>query len=440
MSDNTFTSFRAFDAALAAAVGSKVIHCEDDVDRALADVGERLDALMFTLGSLPESLVVSQFARCERRLAAERLLAVAGRIGSSGEASVDRRRARNELSNGASSTRSINRDAWRAVALAANTRLAERAATGDVAVESIDALLKAADGTSGDVPDDLIDIVARLSPDQAASTVDRYLEDNANVGDVENKHQEQHNARRVFRYRAHEGAGRPTLSGIGIEGTDAEVARIWSQVEAAADARYQSDGGRDRPGSQHDSLEHRRFDALAEMFSGGLVGIGGAARSSVVVTVDAAELFEDPDGELVANQLGVGPIPKAVLDGYLSSASLSVLVTGLRGAPLWLGRARRHSSQAQFLSLAIRDRGCVLCRADIGRCVAHHLMPWSAPGRGRTDVDDMALLCQRCHRDLHHRNHTLYRAGTADGRYIWATRPATPAETPAPAPQHRQRE
>ena len=38
------------------------------------------------------------------------------------------------------------------------------------------------------------------------------------------------------------------------------------------------------------------------------------------------------------------------------------------GEILWLGRSRRHASAAQQLAVAIRDRGCVLCRSPMHRC------------------------------------------------------------------------
>ncbi len=407
----------------------------------ISEVGVRLDALVESLRLLPDGLSVSQISRCERRLAAERVLAAAHRAGSSGDVGIDRRRARNELSDRQSSSRSINRDAKRAAAVAANEQLGRQLADGAIGPEAIDSLLKAADGESGDLPDDLVDAVAGLNPDQVARTVDHYLEEQAGADDVEKRHRRQMKARRVFRYEATAAAGRPALAGIGIEGPDEMIARIWGQLNVAADAEYQSDGGRDRSNSEHRSVEQRRFDSLAKMLSGDESTCGsGAGRPAVVITVAAEQLFDDPDAGVVPTQLGSGPIPKSVLDSYLSEASLSVLVTGIDGAPLWLGRARRHASQAQFIALAVRDRGCVLCRATIDRCIAHHLMPWSAPGRGRTDIDQMALLCQRCHRDLHHRNHTLYQTNQISGHHAWATRPATPNETPAAPPQHRQRE
>jgi hypothetical protein len=74
------------------------------------------------------------------------------------------------------------------------------------------------------------------------------------------------------------------------------------------------------------------------------------------------------------------------------------------------------------------------------RCQAHHLIPWNAPAKGTTDIDQLALQCGSCHRELHQHNHTLYRTTGHTGRIVWATRPATPDETPPPRPATIQRE
>ncbi|WP_419553637.1 HNH endonuclease signature motif containing protein [Candidatus Poriferisodalis sp.] len=43
----------------------------------------------------------------------------------------------------------------------------------------------------------------------------------------------------------------------------------------------------------------------------------------------------------------------------------------------------------------------MICQAAPGWCEAHHIVPWKAPARGRTDIDNLTLLCFRCHHQLH---------------------------------------
>lgn len=137
-------------------------------------------------------------------------------------------------------------------------------------------------------------------------------------------------------------------------------------------------------------------------------------------------------GRHCAEMIGVGPIADSVLARYLANpatARYGAVLDG-KGLPLWLGRTARYASDAQFLALAVRDRGCVECGADPQVCHAHHLIPHNAPARGPTDLDNLALLCGSCHHELHRQNLTL--CHQPDGS--WASRPATPQETPPPRP------
>ncbi|MEZ5168528.1 MAG: HNH endonuclease signature motif containing protein [Acidimicrobiales bacterium] len=77
------------------------------------------------------------------------------------------------------------------------------------------------------------------------------------------------------------------------------------------------------------------------------------------------------------------------------------------GRPIWVGRDERNATIAQWRALIARDRGCVGCGADPNRCEAHHIVFWEH--WGRTDIDNLVLVCTRCHHDLHHRGHTLRR-------------------------------
>ena len=68
--------------------------------------------------------------------------------------------------------------------------------------------------------------------------------------------------------------------------------------------------------------------------------------------------------------------------------------------PLALGRRQRRASAAQWAALIARDRGCIRCGRSPRHCHAHHILHWK--DGGRTDLSNLALLCSRCHHDLHH--------------------------------------
>ncbi len=138
---------------------------------------ERFDMLLADMAGIGDRTLVSLAARCEQRLETARLLAVARLAGGDGDARSQRRRARAHLSGGRKgrSNRSVNRDARRAAALAANPGLSEQAGNGSLSGDGIDALSKAADDTTGEIPADLLDLTSGVDPDQSARLVEQYL-------------------------------------------------------------------------------------------------------------------------------------------------------------------------------------------------------------------------------------------------------------------------
>ena len=111
------------------------------------------------------------------------------------------------------------------------------------------------------------------------------------------------------------------------------------------------------------------------------------------------------DYDVVSRELGNGrlgdgtPVPvQKVRDLACQSDILPAIFRGV-SQPLDLGRARRIASPAQRVALVARDKACVGCGATANWCQAHHIIPWAVGGR--TDLDDMCLLCTRCHHRVH---------------------------------------
>ncbi len=69
----------------------------------------------------------------------------------------------------------------------------------------------------------------------------------------------------------------------------------------------------------------------------------------------------------------------------------------------------RTVTDAQWRALVARDRRCVLCDLAPQWCEAHHVIPRKKPARGPIDIDSLALLCFRCHGELHDIKATLRR-------------------------------
>ena len=104
--------------------------------------------------------------------------------------------------------------------------------------------------------------------------------------------------------------------------------------------------------------------------------------------------------ELRNGRLGDGtPIPvEKIRDLACQSDILPGIFRGV-SQPLDLGRSRRTASTAQRAALIARDKHCVGCGANANWCQSHHIIPWAV--EGNTDIDDMCLLCSRCHHKVH---------------------------------------
>ncbi len=139
----------------------------------------------------------------------------------------------------------------------------------------------------------------------------------------------------------------------------------------------------------------RRADALADLLSAAQANRKPFGISGVSILIDA-------------DTIGAGHLDDATLIGarltdLLTCDPILSLIIGRTTSsgfqPLRLDRLARHATHAQRQALAARDRGCIRCGAPPARCEAHHIIGWASGGT--TDLENLALLCSRCHHDLH---------------------------------------
>lgn len=178
-----------------------------------------------------------------------------------------------------------------------------------------------------------------------------------------------------------------------------------------ADAEY--------PGAAPDRLAARRADALLSLVSATADTSTPVrrGRTDVVVHIDAG------DGR--AAIVGGPEIAPATAERLACDARARVLLSDRRGDRLRLGRRRRLASPAQIAALTVRDGGrCRFAGCTQDRHLhAHHVVHWLRGGR--TDVDNLVLLCGFHHTLVHERGYGIRRSG--DG---WAT--LQPDGTPVP--------
>ena len=204
---------------------------------------------------------------------------------------------------------------------------------------------------------------------------------------------------------------------------------------AAADARlnrrerqlYDADGGRDGAPDLIRTTEQRYADAFIELLTAPdrASSTPPHPKYSLAATFDVRGLTMN-DGTPVASLVRDGmPLPREVIDRLACESSIVPILFDGPANPIWVGRDHRTATIAQWKALIARDRGCVGCGAAPERCHAHHVQYWD--NNGPTDIDNLALLCTRCHHNVHDRGHTLTRE---HGR--WIIRPPDPRTNAKP--------
>ncbi len=383
-------------------------------------------------------------------------------------AELDERERRNAANAGGTRSRKETSKATkRSKAVGQNPRLSDKLASGSIGTEQLDAIADASDKSDGDAANDreLLDDIENAKPDDAEKITQRWLEDRDENASSQSRFDRQNERRGVARGRDR-ATGCDTLT---LRGPEEKIAKIRKAVGQRSDELYEADGGRDVANEDHRRTHQQRmFDAAYEL----LLNPNGSSRSSkpsahprtmvhVSIVVDAVAEADIratcPDGS--------GYLPGSVLERYACGSMLGGTVFSEKGEVLWHGRQRRYATPAQFAALIARDHGCVLCGRSPEFCEAHHLVPFNSPNQGKTNIDELALLCSSCHDWLHDSKRPLVWANkppnsghrgsgsdsdadgdghrpteaapTAKARRIWSTRPATFGETPPSRPARK---
>lgn len=160
-------------------------------------------------------------------------------------------------------------------------------------------------------------------------------------------------------------------------------------------------------------------------------------KTVLVVSVD----YDALTGKLENASLIDGtPIDVGELRRVACDADIVPAIFAADGQPLHLGRKQRSATQAQKLALYRRDRGCIGCGMRPTACDAHHIQWWDQ--NGPTDIDNLVLLCPRCHRKVHKYGHVIEQ-DPSTGRSTLKQppkhprNPRPPTREPQIEPEHR---
>jgi len=154
--------------------------------------------------------------------------------------------------------------------------------------------------------------------------------------------------------------------------------------------------------------------------------IGGRlppAQISVLIGLDALRGRTD---EMGLTDAGV-ELPRHIVRRLACDAEIIPMILGGPGGPADVGRSSRTVPLRLRRLLIARDRHCRWpgCNEPPSRCDAHHVHHWV--DGGRTDLDNLVLLCHRHHHCLHQHGHKM--VPQADG--TWTATQQTEPESAA---------
>ena len=367
------------------------------------------------------------------------------------------------------SQREARRRARRAETLADMPAVAQALSDGAITAEHADALVKAAEATSTaavDADPSLLAKAESLPADLAAREVADWAHRRQSEQDREEKFRRQRALRSHRTWIDADGMFNTRGRFDPVTGTS-----IRAVINDTANRLYRTDGGRDG-GNKIRTWDQRNADALAAAL--GIIptpvtgpagrdnpqpasrdehqlaitnGHGPSLRNQILV-IAHTDAITGADPDAPCEIPGTGPIPRSELERLACEAELFGILFDGNGLPLWHGRRTRTVTPQQWRTLVARDRGCVLCGAAPSYCHAHHIVAWTAPAEGPTDIDNLVLVCNRHHHHIHQHHLTLTRA--PDGHWTTAdsshrkpahsnhhnngTRPASRDHTPAAKP------
>jgi hypothetical protein len=205
---------------------------------------------------------------------------------------------------------------------------------------------------------------------------------------------------------------RPDGSGQLRAQLTAEATAVWQTILDALARPVPDDAEPDRR-----SAAQRRHDALLDagqrLLRAGTLPDAGGTPTTVLVTLTVDQL-EARTGLVSTAHGGRISVPQALR--IAAEANIVPVVIGDAGGVLGYGLTRRTASTGQRRALAARDGGCSFpgCDRPPDWCQTHHVIAW-ADG-GRTDLNNLTLLCGYHHREHRKRGWTAH---MTDGSPHW---------------------
>jgi Domain of unknown function (DUF222)/HNH endonuclease len=151
--------------------------------------------------------------------------------------------------------------------------------------------------------------------------------------------------------------------------------------------------------------EARRADALVALCSARIAADPDPDRATVVLHARVGDFQGSPSdpvpGELSHGEIEGGPaVHPEVVRRLLCTARVQTFLEDGTGSPVRLGRLRREPPEWMLRQLKYRDRECTFPGCGTRRFTqAHHIVWWNRGGR--TDLDNLVLICSFHHKLVH---------------------------------------
>lgn len=151
------------------------------------------------------------------------------------------------------------------------------------------------------------------------------------------------------------------------------------------------------------AFDQRMADALENLVCTA-TGDRKPQRTTLILTAEWDALNQ----KLAAARLLDGtPLPIDEALRLACNADIVPSVFDTKNQELWVGRKHRLATEAQRAALIIRDKHCIGCGRSAVWCEAHHIEEWLKGGR--TDIDNLVLVCTSCHHNIHDDGWTVHR-------------------------------
>ena len=269
---------------------------------------------------------------------------------------------------------------------------------------------------------ELLDDARSQSPDRFGVTVRRHeLRRSADDGVSKLEHQR---SRRFARIRTDQTDGMTVLYGRFDPITGA---RIETALSRKMNELWQEEDPQNRA-----TAVQRMADALALLLTRPGGDKDGASQDVKLLVI--------ADYDVVTQRLGNArlengtPIPAGELRRLACDAQVLPAVFRGPSVPMDLGMARRKASPTQRAALIARDRACIGCGAKAAWCQSHHIIHWQ--DGGPTNLDNMCLLCSRCHHNVHDRDWQVEQTPTG----AYRLRPPPTKRTRPTRPSYRRQQ